>query len=320
VPGPAQYFLGNRNFDVTNDSVFLVKVPDTIGGSTTLTVTAIVGSGSYGAPPNGRQPDTNMLSTNDGRVLGGFMRDNEIQFVSTSVNPANGASAVYHGVISNVTTTPSLTGRLISIDTLDFGYPNISFSGNIYGVNQSIISFEYTGPRTYPGYGAVLFDGSGYSDMVNIRSGENTIHALSQIDQRWGDYSGSQPDWNDIGSVWVEGIYGRWNHSYGNYLARLSSPYHEAVQNVPSVSPSAVYPNPAMAYVRFEFQVNQEQSFSFMICDMQGRVVDKVSEQYCNHGKNVLQFNTAPLAPGTYVLKAVGVQGENIVVQTFVKK
>jgi hypothetical protein len=321
VLGPSQYFLSNRNFDVANDTVFLVKVPDTIGSSSnTLTVTPVVSSLSYGAPPDARQPDTSAtLATNDGRVLGGFIRGNEIQFVSTSVNPANGASSVYHGVISNFNTSPSLAGRLFSIDTLDFGYPNISFSGNIYGVNQSIISFDYSGPHAYPGFGAVLFDGSNYSDMVTIRTGDSSIKLLSQKEQRWGDYSGSQPDWNSVGSVWVEGIYGRKNHSYGDYMAKLSSPYHEGVTSTPPAAPSVLFPNPAMEYVKFGFSVKQEQGFSFVICDIQGRIVDKVLDQFCHDGKNVIQFNIASLVPGTYFLKAIGAKGENIAVHSFVK-
>ncbi len=93
-------------------------------------------------------------------------------------------------------------------DTLDFGYPNISYASNPFGPNQSIISFDYSGAHTYPAYGAILFDGSNYSDMLTIMSGDSTINMLAQKEQRWGDYSGSQPDWNVPGAVWVEGIFG----------------------------------------------------------------------------------------------------------------
>lgn len=324
--GPSQYFLSNRNFDISNDSIFLVKVPDTIGSADTLlTVMPVVASsGSYGVPPDGRQPDTTYpLATNDGRVLGGFIQDSEIQFVSTSLNPANGASAVYHGVISNFNTTPVLTGRLFSIDSLDFGYPNISFAGNTGGLNQSIISFDYTGPRTYPGFGAVLFDGSSYSDMVNIKSGIGNIdYHIGTNEQRWGDYSGSQPDWTTLGSVWVEGIFGWKSGFYGNYTAKLASPYRVAVPSVEPVpgTPSKLYPNPGFENVTFDFNVAKEQVFSFIIYDVQGKVVDKIMDHFCSEGKNVIRFNIASLTPGTYFLKAVGSKGENIAVHSFVRQ
>lgn len=324
ITAPTQYFLSDRNFDITNDTVFLVKVPDTIGASDSLlTVTPIVSSMHYGVPPDARQPDTSKtLATNDGRILGGFVAGNEIQFVSESSNPANGTSSIYHGVISNFNTSPSLTGRMFSIDTLDLGYPNISFTGNVSGNNQSIISFEYSGPRTYPGYGAILFDGSSYSDMLNIKSGDGNISMLTQKEQRWGDYSGSQPDWNAIGAVWVLGIYGRTNHQYGNYMARLASPYHVGVPVTPP-SPafeSKLYPNPSFEYTSFDFTVDKEQVFRFVITDMQGRIVDELTDQYCREGRNLIRFNTAPLAPGNYVLKAIGNSGERIAVHTFTRR
>jgi len=322
--GPSQYFLSNRDFDVTNDSVFLVEIPDTIGSSDSfLTVTPVVSTtSSYGVPPDARQPDTSLtLATNDGRVLGGFIRGSEMQFVSTTINPANGASAIYFGIISNFATSPVLTGQIFSVDSLDFGYPNISYAGNSGGNNQSIISFDYSGPNTYPGFGAIFYDGSNLSDIAIIRSGDTTISQLLQKEQRWGDYSGSQPDWTSTGTVWVEGIFGKKKRQYGNYMAKLISPYYDAVPIVTKPSQfSKIYPNPGWELVSYEFNVATEQSFSFMIYDMQGRVVDNLVNQYCKEGKNILQFNIAPLAPGTYFLKATGTNGEPIPVHTFVRK
>jgi len=322
--GPSQYLLSNRDFDVTNDTVFLVQVPDTIGSTDTiLTVTPVVSTGSsYGVPPDARQPDTSLtLATNDGRVLGGFIRGNEVQFVSTSLNPANGNAAIYHGTISNFNTSPTLTGQIFSIDTLDFGYPNISYAGNTGSGNQSMISFEYSGPNTYPGFGAVFYDGSNLSDMTIIRSGDTTISQLAQKEQRWGDYSGSQPDWTFTGAVWVEGIFGKKRRQYGNYMARLLAPYYAGVPTVAAKPPaSKLYPNPGWEFVSYEFNVDNPQNFSFMIYDVEGRIVDKLLDKYCYGGQNIIEFNIAPLAPGTYFLKATGMKGETIPVHTFVRK
>jgi hypothetical protein len=305
--GPEQYFLSNRNFDITNDTVFLVKVPDIIGGSTALTITPMISSIPYGVPPDGRQPDTSAtLATNDGRVLGGFIQGTEIQFVSVSLNPANGAAALYHGVVSNFNTTPALTGRMFSIDTLDFGYPNISYAGNYTGSNNSIISFEYSGPKRYPGYGAILFDGTSFSDMLTIKSGDSSIKMLGQKQQRWGDYSGSQPDFNAIGTVWVKGIYGRKDKKYGLYMAQLVSPWFTGVNDLQSLKKtvSNTYPVPAVQDVNFDFTLEKAQVLSFIIYDAQGKVVDKILEKYCAEGRNTIRFNIANLAPGTYFLKA----------------
>jgi len=322
--GPNQYFLSNRDFSTGNDTTFIVQVPDTIGSiDSIITVVPVVCPTSYGVPPDGRQPDTSLpLATNDNRILGGFIKDNEIQFVCTSVNPGNGNSAVYHGVIDNFTTTPVMAAQLFSIDTLDFGYPNISYAGTVGSSIQSIISFDYSGPGTYPGFGAIYYDGSNYSDMLNIISGDSTINMLGPGEQRWGDYSGSQPDWTTTGSVWVEGIFGKTNQQYGNYMAKLVSQYRTGVPVVlpGAATPSKLYPNPSFNFVSFDFNVAHQQLFSFIIYDARGREVEKILDNYCNEGRNVIQFNIAPLAPGTYFLKAVGTNGEYIPVHAFVRQ
>ncbi|MCD6011166.1 MAG: hypothetical protein K0Q79_1028 [Flavipsychrobacter sp.] len=321
---PSQYFLSNRNFDVTNDTVFLVKVPDTIGSTDTiLTVTPVVSSTiSYGVPPDARQPDTSLsLATNDGRVLGGIIKGDQIQFVSVTVNTATGNSALYHGIISGATTTsPALSAQLYGIDSLDLGYPNLSYAGNVAGANHAIISFEFSGPTTHPGFGAILFDGTNYSNMTVIRKGDSTIRQLSQKQQRWGDYSGSQQDWVVGGAVWALGIYGRKDRKYGDYIAQLLSPYHAGTPVSKNRPESKLYPNPAKEYISFDFNVREEQGFSFYVYDMQGRLVDKVTDNFCHAGENTLQFNIASLPPGTYVLKGTGVKGEVIPSKIFVHK
>lgn len=326
IAGPEQYFLSNRNFDMTNDTIFLIKLPDTIGSSSnTLSITPLISNMPYGVPPNAQQPDTTKeLATNDGRVLGGFVVDNEMHFVSTTANAANGASSVYHGIVSNYKTTPTVAGRLVSIDSLDFGYPNISYAGSDDEKHHAIITFEYSGLKTNPGYGAVFYDGNDYSDMLNIKGGEGSIKLLSGKEQRWGDYSGSHTDWDAIGAIWVEGIFGRKDFRYGNYMARLTSPYYvpSAVADASTAraTTARLYPAPAMEYVTFEFAVEKPQSFRFVIYDITGKVVDNLVDTYCKKGKNLIQFNVAPLAPGTYFLKALGSEGETIPVHKLIRQ
>ena len=119
----------------------------------------------------------------------------------------------------------------------------------------------------------------------------------------------------------MEGIYGRKDHTYGNYLAQLASPTFTGVPVVrrPAAT-SNLYPNPAIELVSLEFNVDQEQLFSFVIYDAQGRIVDKLLDKFCTEGKNVIQFNVAPLLQGTYFVKATGDKGENIAAHTFVRR
>jgi hypothetical protein len=322
IKGPEQYFLSNRNFDVQNDTIFLVKIPDTIGSvNLNLTVTPLVSNLTYGVPPNGRQPDTSYtLATNDARVLGAYIENDEIQFTSTTVHPVSGASAVYHGKITNVSTSPSVQASLFSIDTLDFGYPNLSFAGPYNGAKSSIISFNYTGPNKYPGMGAIYYDGTQFSDMVDIKTGDSSINQLPGKEQRWGDYMGSQQDWSGLGSVWVLGIYGRTDKDYGNFMAKLTSPYPNSVKD--NLSPSGhsrLYPNPVIQYIKLDFELEQPDDVKFAIYDLQGRKVDELLENRCKAGKNRIQFNVGSLPKGNYFLKGHTSGGREVMVKPFIK-
>ncbi len=318
-----QYFLSDRNFDVQNDTVFLVKLADTLGGSAPLSITPVVADLKYGVPPNGRQPDTTItLATNDGRILGAYLKANEIQLVATCADPASGASGIYHGVMSDIAGTPSLHGTLISIDTLDFGYPNISFAGRRNGKNHSIITFNYTGPKTYPGMAGLYFNGTDHSRLTLLRIGDSTIKMLTDKEQRWGDYSGSQVKWNNIGEVWAEGIYGRKNRRYGSYMVQIYSPYYGIPETPPAdttTGPPSIYPNPAWSFVNFEFYLKEDQTVKIAIYDMSGKLVDRFNDQYCYKGKNVMQFNTSPLPAAHYAVRITAADGSKIAVFRFVK-
>lgn len=320
--GPEQYFLSDRNFDVANDTIFLVKVPDVIGAAdSTLTVSALTSDLLYGVPPNALQPDTGKtLATNDGRILGAFKNGDEIQFVSVCAHPISGNAAIYHGFIDGVGGTPAVHAEMISNDTLDYGYPNLSFTEAGSGNNRCIISYEFSGANMNPGYGAVYYDGSTHSDMLVIKSGLKSINMLSGKEQRWGDYSGSQQDWNEPGAVWVEGIFGRSDSRYGNYMAKLTTPsWVKTEQVAESSSKGKVYPNPAWEVVSYEFSTVNAQSFSFAFYDMQGRLVDKVLDTYCKKGHNLVRLNVATLPKGTYILRATGSEGEVIDVHQVVR-
>lgn len=323
LKGPEQYFLSNRNFDVQNDTVFLVKVPDVISsGNNNLDIKVLISPTKYGVPPDGRQPDTSAtLATNDGRVLGAYRDDDEIQFVSACVAPVSGASGIYHGIIRNYASSPTIAStQILSVDTLDFGYPNVTYASPGWTKGQSIISFNFTGPNTFPGIGAIMFDGSSYSPMTVVKSGVSSIKVLTGKQQRWGDYMGAQVDWNNIGSVWVEGIFGRVGNTYGNWMAKLNSPAL-GIKNEESISTkAAVFPNPALDIVNMDFELQESVAVSFAIYDVQGKLVDKLLDYKCKKGTNRITFSIAALAKGNYVLKAVTADGQTATAQTFTKQ
>ncbi len=322
--GPAQYFLSNRNMDTLNDSVFLLQIPDTIGApGNSVSVTALKSNLSYGFPPNGRQPDSfYQLQTNDGRVLGAMAVGNEIQFVSTSVIPATGASGIYHGIISGYNTaTPGVRGAYITVDSLDFGYPNISFTNMRTGSVSSIISFDYSGPKQYPGIAALYWNGTAYSDLLVVKSGDSSIKMLQDSIQRWGDYTGSQLRWNSDGEIWIVGLFGHRDNSYCDWMSLLRTPDYVAVPQSPQASlPTTLYPNPSYQLIKLRFTLKEQSNIRFSIYNAAGAQVDQVFRGDCQAGDSEMEFNIASLPPGQYFLRGINNNRVTLFVKPFVKE
>jgi hypothetical protein len=301
--GPGQYFLSNRNFAVQNDTIFLLHINDTVNSPTALLdVKVIKADRSYGVSPSARQPlDSVFLATNDGRVLGAYFENNEIQFVSNSIDTTNGSAAIYHGIITGFPSgNLSCTANILSMDTLDFGYPNISCAGIKPVSSASIISFDYSGPNSYPGLAAARYEAGGYSDFIRIKQGISSINALQGL-QRWGDYSGSQPFFPLSGAVWVHGLYGK-NNAYGNHAALLASP-DVSVESVEHFKKSALlFPNPAESLIQIRFENPEETQVQAEILDLNGRLIYSLCNQPVKKGMNMLSFTIEHLSQGVYVL------------------
>lgn len=227
-----QFFLSNRNFDITNDSIFVMEVTGTLDNSS-LSINMAKTSPNYGVPPNGRQEDTNLndptkgLQTNDGRVLGAISNgDDWIQYVSTTVNPSTGFAGIYHGIVRNpMTNSMNIAGHIIADNIKDFGYPNIAFTGNEDCDMESIIAFNFASPTDFPGVAAVYYGNDGnYSDVVYLKDGLNYVDAHSDSYERWGDYFGIQAKFNETGTIWTAGFYGLANNQNGTWFNELSSP------------------------------------------------------------------------------------------------
>lgn len=210
-----QYLLSNRNFDITNDTIFVLDIEGHLSSeSSELNVNYGITDLAYGVPPNARQADTDTsdptqgLQTNDARVLAAIKHKDEIQFVSNSMNFETGFSSIYHGVISNLE-MPEITGHLISDPIKDFGYPNIAWTGNEECDKEVIIAFNHTSPVDFPGISCVYVDNEkSYSDVVILKEGEGYVNKLGGGYERWGDYFGLQRKYNEPGKVVSFGFYG----------------------------------------------------------------------------------------------------------------
>lgn len=220
------YLLSNRNFDVENDTVFFLKLSD---GE--LDIRALKTDVPYGVPPNARQADTdvsdptNGLQTNDARVLGAILFDDEIQFVGNTINPATGFSGIYFGVVSDIHENPQVTGRIIGDVTRDYAYPNIAWSGNEACDKEVIIGFLHSSFTDFPGVSAVhVTNEREISPVLTVKEGYNIVNRLPGGYERWGDYFGLQRKFNEEGSTYAFGYLAIPATSNSGFCAQLLSP------------------------------------------------------------------------------------------------
>lgn len=321
---PNMYFISNRNFASMNDTVFLVNVTDTIGAPTnTVTVKALVSNQPYYFPPSGRQPNiagtaisTQSLACNDSRALGAFFENNKIQYVHNTKNPINNQVTAYYGVINNVSSaTPSATGFIIANDTMDFGYPNISYAGNSSSDNTAIISFNHSSPKVFAGCSAIRADAiGGFSPILRIKNGLRPVDLLSGNEERWGDYSGSQRRYNKPGEVWISGYYGyQYSLIYKNvhaaWIAQIGTDPSIVIgvkENEKQESPALIFPNPAQDLISVEFTIAKPEYMSFELYDSQGKLVELLLRDWIKVKENSFQFSLRDVKAGVYFLKITG--------------
>ncbi len=322
---PNMYFVSNRNLASQNDSVFLVNITDTIGApSGTVTVKSMISNQPYYFPPPGRQTVTSdSLATNDCRNLGAFFENNIIQYVHNTANPSNSLASVYYGVITSpASASPVATGYIIPNDTVDFGYPNISYAGKTNVDNTSIINFNHTSPKINAGCSAIRADGTGnFSPILRIQDGASYINILNGSLERWGDYSGSQRKYDNPGEVWVSGYYsyfysGSYPKAHRAWVAQIgtSDGFLTSVNKIEKEEAInvSVFPNPTNDIFSVDLNLAKPEYLSFELFDQQGKLVTLLLRDWVKVKQNVFSFSTRDLSKGIYILKIAGNYNTNI--------
>lgn len=320
IPEKEIYLLNTRNFDLQNDTVFLIHINGTqYETETEMTVKSVITNKAYGMPPDARQNGTHKLATNDARVLGAFLQNNKIQFVSNTIDTNYGSAGVYHGVITGYNTNnPVCVGNIISDSIIDFGYPNISFSGKQSDEDQAIITFEFSGKSDtlYPGFCGIFYEGEHkYSEIIKLKKGSCVINIISGVD-RWGDYSGSQRKHNEPGKVWVSGTFSVQEGFYktnATWIAELYSTFEKSVPTTPSFDKKiVVYPNPTSDLVHFNFEISEATIVQFILSDISGRISDNFYTARLPKGRNLITVPIGHLSKGSYIIKMINKDTQKI--------
>lgn len=302
------YLLSNRNLQVESDIVFLLEVTGRVSDSSTeLNVTNLTTDQPYTLPVPANQSIADFLDTNDGRILGGYYHNNQLYYVQSCTDPTNGRAAIYLGLISDVAGNPTITSRIISQPDLDYGFPNISWSGQTSSDEESIISFNHSSETTFAGFSAVHVDASlTTSDRIEIKEGLSIVNVMQSDLERWGDYSGSQRKYNQPGTVWAVGSMGNGSGGHGTWIGELRSPnVTTSISELNSDALAALaYPNPFMENISVEFEMSSTDVVRLELQSVDGKLVELLLEDRIKKGTNRIQFNGALLNSGTYFLVA----------------
>ena len=336
--GPDLWLVSNRNFAESNDTIFLVHVTDRFDEpGAQVEVDFLRANIPYGVPPTALQPNNQTFDTNDGRILGAFYEGDRIQFVSPTLDPVTGRTSIYHGMISNVSTTPALEVNILgdrSVDSLDMGYPNIAFTGTDPSEIQAIIVFDYSSKTQFPSFGAVYTNYFAYSDITPIKEGETYVNIAGGPYERWGDYTGVQRVYNRPGTVWASGNIGKirpnlppfgidcnCNATWVGQVRAVEQVNVGLETAEPVISQIKTWPNPAQNEISAVFELSENMDLLVLIVDMQGRLIQEIWSGPGHVGSNLFRMDTSPLASGLYSLVIQSKNGEfgsSVYTQNFV--
>lgn len=311
--GPEVYLLSNRNFALTNDSIFVLKITGLHNNpATQLQVEVNFTDIPYGLAPDATQPNNWTLQTNDSRVLGAYLADGQIHYVQNTVLPDSARCGIYHGKFSIDDNSNLIEGHIIGRHDMDFGYPNISYTGKYPNDDEAMISFNHCSADTFPGVSAVFFNGrTGYSDRLTLKEGVTFATRLGSVNPRWGDYSGSQTKYDEPGTVWISGFWGERLPSgidrnvNATWVAKLVSP---DTTDFSSIAPGAdrqgikTYPNPTADVFVTTFKLAATEKLEIGLYDMNGRHVKTFLRETLSAGEHQFSFSMQPLEKGMYFL------------------
>ena len=299
------YFLSNRNFDLTNDTIFLLLLQgQATDSNATIGISARILNTPYGVPPYAVQP-LDSLDTNDARILDGFELDGHIQWVSNTMDFATGRSAVFHGSLEVNDPNWSATGNIISHPTEYLGYPGIAWAGKDPSERDAIIVMSHSSLERNPGGSAIYTNGLGeYSDMVTVVEGKRSVNMLDGQVERWGDYVGIQRLYHQPGSVWVSMSYARFNFLNEAWIAKLGR--HEETTGTVDIKDEVnmiAYPNPVDNYIQIEIDNPQGFRYRVDLLDVTGNIIKTLYDGPATFpGKVKMGMATHSLPAGTYIL------------------
>jgi hypothetical protein len=310
------YFLNNKNFSKGTDSLVLIKLDNLKGGQKTITPLQL--NDKYAMAPNAVQKAAVKLQTNDARILDAIKVGQKLYYVGNSLNTTYNSAAVQFGMVDLNNLSQKQNLSILTDAKLDYGYPSLAFVGGDTTKDDILLTLNYTGKSDNAGVGTMYYSKGSFSDLTRMKDG-NSFIAVYSSPSRWGDYSGCQRRYNQVGRAWIAGTFGQkvigssTNYTYGTWIGEVGMPgWQVGIENTKSTSTNKlkIYPNPLEDYqdINFEFENPINEKLIVYLMDMSGKIITKVIEKNCSTGKFSLHFNTASLSKGGYILQVMNEQ------------
>ena len=307
------FFLSNRNFDVENDSIFVLQITGDVNDDNAELLIDIVKSDQpYGVPPNALQT-LDSLQTNDARVLDAFLLGDHIQFVGNTIDFNSGRPAVYHGQIEDVYGNKIISGQIIGSED-DLGYPGLAYVGATDSERDVIIVASHASEIRNPGFSALYADGFGErSNWVTVKEGKREIDMFQNFTlERWGDYCGVQRDYLNPEFVYAAASYGKSSKRNDTWIGKISRPQlNVSTKNkTETIAEVSAFPNPTSEWVDIKISLDQKASIVVLLLDNNGKLIDQVIERNGLVGDQIIHFNTKSLSAGTYLISVLADKSE----------
>lgn len=309
--GPNMYFFSVKPNSLWNDTLYMHEITNTAKSGKAQLITRIVKTDNhYGLQPNAFQPNGKKLQTNDARVLSAMYENGIFYLVGNSVDNRFNGAGFYLITIENYwgpTSQIKANLRMVSSDTMDYGYPSIAYCGGGYGDNSAMITCSHVSPRSFPGTSLVYVNRNlNISTPAIMRAGESNIRLIGDTVERWGDYTGIQLKYNETGKVFFNGSYGvsndnrTWVGVSKNNDPKLNIHTENDFEKY-ATNDLLVFPIPSKEYVNIEFDNNEKRELSFILIDMSGKETTLLIDQ-AKAGKNKFVFNVFNVKNGVYQL------------------
>ncbi len=301
-------------YDLTND---LGSNPQINGYSASVSSFQI---GSNAVQPGGSSSQD--LDIGDCRMKHAFFLNNMIHCAFTA-SYQSGYNGIYY---ARINLNPlSATTKKYGQTNVDIGYPAMAPFTNSQTDKTVLFMYEKASTTINPGLEVIVCD-----DNMNFGTPLSVKNGLTYIDvepdqstyERWGDYGAvSRSPATTTPTVWVFGIYARSNNVYGNNVCEITNgaPVSDELLSAQSAE-TKVYPNPVVNHFNLEIKVQEYETVSIDIFDVNGKLVQHLADkELAANYAYTIGFNTNLLTPGIYFLRITNgktsIRNEKIIVQ-----